>query len=833
MKFNSNPLLDLAFDFVQYTNRNVFLTGKAGTGKTTFLHRLTEISPKRMIVVAPTGVAAINAGGVTIHSFFQIGFGPQIPFRYASARNDDGDQQREVKRFNRNKIKIIRSLDLLVIDEVSMVRADLLDAVDDVLRRYRDARLPFGGVQLLLIGDLQQLSPVVKDAEWSMLGQYYDSPYFFSSLALKKTDYVSIELQEVFRQQDEHFIKLLNKVRENRLDREVLDALNRRYRPGFSGSGAEGYITLTTHNYQAADINRQKLDELPGDEMVFTAEVRGEFPEYSYPTDYELRLKVGAQVMFVKNDLSPEKRFFNGKIGVLEASDDGELLVKCDDDELPIEVTPLEWQNTKYTIDNQTQEIREEVAGSFIQIPLKLAWAITIHKSQGLTFERAIIDAAAAFAFGQVYVALSRCRTLEGLVLSSRITETAIHSDARVHEFNRRLREQVPDQDQLLVSRKKYQENLLKQLFDFSSLAGRLGYCRRIIRENAGSLTDQPKKLTDAAEETLRTQIVEVATKFNKQLDQLILKSDGALVEDNPWLQERIQKAGGYFSEKLKSGFMDVLDGLVVETDNKAVRKALKDGLNNLWQDCLVAHASLESCTAGFNVKRLLDARAKAGIEDTPLKTARAVKVEFDERDADDDLFAALKHWRHELATELGVPHYMIMHQKALIGIAAAQPTTPAELKNIKGVGKSKIKQYGEDILELVGQVTGKTIDFSTLSSPEKETKKKSQKPKGATQRETIGLFSDGKTIGEIAAARNLHRGTIVSHLAWGVREGLLDVFDVKDEKLIRPVVDFFMKNPGATRADAREALGEDVDWEDINLAKAYAEKLQAEASTS
>ena len=418
METVTNQDLQLAFDFVKYTNRNIFLTGKAGTGKTTFLHDLKKSSPKRMIVVAPTGVAAINAGGVTIHSFFQLPFHPYIPSFYLPENNPG--KQPEQKDFtgykmSREKINIIKSLDLLIIDEISMVRADTLDAVDYALRRYKIHYLPFGGVQLLMIGDLQQLAPVVKDEDREIINKYYDSSFFFGSRALCSTDYVTIELKHIYRQNDQVFINLLNKVRDNHVDSDVLSELNKRYIPDFDPDSDGGYITLTTHNYQAQMLNDSKLEKLPGRPHSFKATIKDEFPEFSYPTASELILKEGAQVMFVKNDISRDKLFFNGKIGKVETFEDDIIVVKCPDDDFPIRVEMAEWQNMKYTLDEETKEIQETVIGTFTQYPLKLAWAITIHKSQGLTFDRAVIDACAAFAHGQVYVALSRCRTLNGL----------------------------------------------------------------------------------------------------------------------------------------------------------------------------------------------------------------------------------------------------------------------------------------------------------------------------------------------------------------------------------------------------------------------------------
>ena len=359
-----------------------------------------------MVVVAPTGVAAINAGGVTIHSFFQMSFGPQIPVAPDQQRQiavpADGNVAAGIKRFSREKINIMRSLDLLVIDEISMVRADILDGIDEVLRRYKNRFKPFGGVQLLMIGDLQQLAPVVKEDDWAILKPHYDTCFFFSSHALKRSKFMGIELNHIFRQSDQRFIDLLNNVRENRMDTATLQELNRRHIPGFNPEEKEGYITLTTHNYQSQQINDSKLGQLVNKSYRFKAEVQGDFPEYSYPTDPELELKVGAQVMFVKNDISAEKRFYNGKIGKIANIDEETIEVQCPGDYLPIDVEKAEWQNAKYTLNETSQEIDEEVVGTFTQFPLKLAWAITIHKSQGLTFEKAIIDARASFAHGQV-----------------------------------------------------------------------------------------------------------------------------------------------------------------------------------------------------------------------------------------------------------------------------------------------------------------------------------------------------------------------------------------------------------------------------------------------
>lgn len=693
----TNPQIELAFDFLQYTGTNVFLTGKAGTGKTTFLRELKRRSPKRMIVVAPTGVAAINAGGVTIHSFFQLPFGPYVP---GKMEETSGNEKRYTNKFSREKINIIRSLDLLVIDEISMVRADLLDAVSDVLCRYKDRSRPFGGVQLLMIGDLQQLAPVVKDDEWILLKECYASPFFFCSKALQEVPYVGIELTQVYRQTDAAFLDLLNKVRDNRADQATLQALNKRYIPGFRPDDTEGYITLTTHNYQAQQINREKLEELEGKAYSYEAEIVDEFPEYSFPTDQHLVLKKGAQVMFVKNDASPEKRYYNGKIGRVTAISSDHILVRCGDEKEAITVAKEEWTNTKYTIDAETQEISETVEGVFRQYPLKTAWAITIHKSQGLTFERAIVDAGAAFTHGQVYVALSRCKTLEGLVLSSPLRPGALICDQVVRQFTQGIGQNQPGHEQLADAKKAYYLQLLKELFDYNGVLRRMQYMSRILNEHLWRLYPELTERYRTIREFCHNELKDVGERFQGQLDRLT--SECRDPEQDGQVRERVAKGLAYFREHTGQ-VATLVQETHPEVDNKEVRKSLEEALRRLQQEVEVKVATLEAAAGGFSVMRHLQAKAKAMIEKPKAKVRKVTdKVEVPEDILYPDLYQILRQWRKEEAASMNLPVYTVLHQKALLGIANTLPTTGKDLLAIPGIGKKVAERYGVKLLEIV-----------------------------------------------------------------------------------------------------------------------------------
>ena len=702
-----NIELNKAWQAIANTNVSLFLTGKAGTGKTTFLRRLREQLPKRVVVCASTGIAAINAQGVTLHSMFQLPFAPYIP------ETTFNNNQRRFT-FPKQKIRLLRSIDVLVIDEVSMVRADVLDAVDSVLRRYRHRYKPFGGVQLLLIGDLQQLAPVVRTEEWDLLKVHYETPYFFSSKALQQLNYYTIELKKVYRQSDPVFLELLNKVRENRIDTQTLAHLNSRHIPNFNPPKEEGYIRLTSHNRQADAINQRELEALDAKEHYFEAKIEGEFPEMSFPTDKVLVLKQGAQVMFVKNDR--EKRFYNGMIGTITGIDDGGITIVPTDADVEIKVTPDVWQNCKYVLDEETKEISEKVIGTFTQVPLRLAWAITIHKSQGLTFERAIINANQAFAAGQTYVALSRCKTFEGLVLSDPIPAHAIITDYQVRNYTQQMAEREPSENQIQEAQRNFLYATLEELYNFTSVLYAYADVVRVMEEHFSKLYPELIARFKALEPDLRSAIDTVAKKFCTQVDYLVRTEDNPA--ESPKLQERISAATTYFLDKLLPLIKQTSD-LSLPTDSKRVKERAEASIDTLREALRIKTQLLNyvqsapfSLTAYLRRKAdiLLDVADKeeTGATTKASKTPKK-KAEKEEKitDVPQDilhprLFNVLRAWRADKARELSLPAYIVFSQRALISMTNVQPRTIAELKKLPGVGRAVTERYGDALLELI-----------------------------------------------------------------------------------------------------------------------------------
>ena len=690
-------IFETAERYVKATGRSVFLTGKAGTGKTTFLKYITRTTAKRYVVLAPTGVAAINAGGSTIHSFFQLPLCPylpdvkelvteyQMPERYRSLRKE--------------RARIIRTLDLLIIDEISMVRADLLDAVDMTLRRYRRSEKPFGGVQLLMIGDAQQLSPVVKESERYYMEKVYPSPYFFHSKALSRLSYVTIELQKVYRQRDPDFVDILNAVRDNRLTLPLLEKLNARVGARISSDddGAEP-IRLTTHNAQADEVNMRKMDELPDAPLQFVAEIEGEFPENSYPAEEVLTLKPGAQVMFLRND--SEGQYYNGKLGRVEDVMEGMVTVS-DEDGMLINVVPVEWENSQYSLDDNTGEIRQSVVGVFRQLPLRVAWAITIHKSQGLTFDKVIIDAASAFAFGQVYVALSRCRSLGGISLCTPLSTTAIYSDQHVSEFNALIPPPESVRSALEAEELHFVFDQLRDLFCFEQVMKASGWLLKLWREKIEELYPaEYQRLMDARRKL--DDVSKVADTFKLQLHKI----ESRKPLDFEYLNERLAKASAYFLPVVEEAREVFIDASLLEIDNKETRKKVKEASDELLTALDILCRSFEDINSGeCTIESLCRIRTECLLEERKAPSKRRLKkLERKEGETgvvNEELRERLQQWRTERFKADNVPAYTIMHQSTLLEIASVMPVTKAGLMAIKGFGEAKFRKYGEELLAI------------------------------------------------------------------------------------------------------------------------------------
>ncbi len=577
MQTNTNQVAELARIYLNNTNKNLFLTGKAGTGKTTFLTEIKNHTFKNVVVAAPTGIAAINAGGVTLHSLFHLPFGTFIPDNKAVLDNIHTPQSVLANlKMGKPKRIMLRELELLIIDEVSMLRADVLDCIDTILRSVRRKHnLPFGGVQLLLIGDLYQLPPVVKNHEWQLLSQYYSSMYFFNSLALRQAPPVYIELNKIYRQSDQPFIDLLNRLRNNQLTPADIDLLNAYYKPDFNPGAQDGYVYVTTHNYKADNENLEKLNALPGKSKIFKAEVKGDFPENMYPAAELLELKVGAQVMFIKNDTSADKQYYNGKIGTLTHLSSDKLTITCAQGKETICLEPDNWENIRYKMDKDTGEISENYLGSFTQFPIRLAWAITVHKSQGLTFDKAILDLSDVFAPGQMYVALSRLTSLDGLVLVSPVSNKVFNQDQTLQSFAA----EQPNIEQLQAELQTATQTFLKQYISSAFYFG--GLLQELQSHMSGFSKEENRSAKQpylSWTQLLVQQVAElhqVGNKFRVQVAQII--------EQQPEVQmlaERLAKAEGYFDPLLTN----ILNQLEEHQTRVSERKRIKGYLSELQE---------------------------------------------------------------------------------------------------------------------------------------------------------------------------------------------------------------------------------------------------------
>lgn len=797
-----NKELELALNFIEKTDRNLFITGKAGTGKTTFLHKIKNESLKRMVIVAPTGVAAINAKGVTIHSFFQLAFGPLIP----DAPIKKNDFQR---KFSRIKIDLIKSLDLLVIDEISMVRADVLDGIDQVLRRYKNKNKVFGGAQVVMIGDLQQLSPVVKPQEWDLLRNHYKTIYFFSSMAFQQAATIAIELKHIYRQKNEHFITILNEIRNNQLSEQSAKILNKRFQPNFISKKNDGYITLTTHNSRAEKINDIELEKINAKKVVYTATVKGIFNENSYPSCEHLSLKKGAQVMFIKNDGSPEKRYFNGKIGTIIALDNESVTVKCPDDDFEIETTTETWSNIQYSLDEDTKEISEKINGSFEQIPLRLAWAITIHKSQGLTFQKAIIDAEASFAHGQTYVALSRCTSLEGIILKTPITGNAIITDTSVDSFHERVAEDVPDETVLNESEKKYHLNLIEDLFNYHPLLFPTTRLIDLYYKNrtslSGSLLDPLQRMKDNGVVPL----IKVSSRFKIQCQELA--AEAISIENDVTIQKRFKKAVAYFLSQTETQLKNSLETIHFTTDNTAVKKDIEKQLTVIKNFLQVKTYCLNALKDEFNARNYLKVRANALLE-TPVKKSSTNK----DTSATASLKESLRALRNEFALTEDIPHFQVFTQKTLLEICDELPTTTKELLAINGIGKSRIEKYGMEILNCV--------DYYLKKKKKKALETDEKGNKIPTKEVSLKLYKEGLSVFEVAKRRTLTQTTIEGHLASFIPTGEIDVFELISKKKFKLLQKAIKKVNFTELKELKAALDDSFSYGEIKLVLAVNE---------
>ncbi len=802
------PML-VAEDYLLSTNKNLFLTGRAGTGKTTFLKRIIKSLPHRTAIVAPTGVAAINAGGATIHSFFQIGFGPFIPGATLPQ-----------KFVTKAKIDTIKAVDLLVIDEISMVRADLLDAVDHALRRYKNKAKPFGGVQLLMIGDLQQLAPVVKDDEWHLLADHYKSPYFFDSKALQLAGFETIELRHIYRQTDEQFIALLNTIRNKNYTQSDLDLLNTRYIPEFEPPKDKNYITLTTTNRVADGINQKKLTELETKSYFKSATVTGEFPESMYPIDAKLEFKKGAQIMFIKNDSSRDKRYFNGKLGEIAYLSDQEIKVFFREENQTITVNPEIWENTKYVL-NEKNELEQSVMGSFSQMPIKLAWAITIHKSQGLTFDHAIIDAQSSFAHGQVYVALSRCRTFEGLVLRTKIQKDSVITDRSLTEFTEKENEKTMDADRLKEAKIQTQQQLIHELYDFEGIDTKLNSFKRNIEIEARFYPQSVITELGLAYITFHDKVADVCAKFRSILNRDFHQNK--LLAEQPEINARIVKGANVLSEILEKELYLPLSKLDLTIDNQETQAQIFNVGRAFLEDIFGKIKCFEVTKIGFDTVNYLKAKTDAKLDFPKIKLFEKEKqytttdTKFEK--GEDAVLRSLKMWRNAIAQEKNIEPYMVLPQKTILAIAQKMPRNGTELGKISGMGTVKVRQFGAEILEIIAEFLPEKAGFDhELDIYEPIVKPQKVKLEKVDSLElTYSLFLEGKNVAQIAAARNLAESTVEGHITKLITKGKIQSSQVLSNNEISLLQGFIIDNPTANNTEIVQALGnKSIDYKQV-----------------
>jgi len=840
----SNKAFQLASDFIQYTQRSVFLTGKAGTGKTTFLKYIKANSLKQLAVVAPTGVAAINAGGVTIHSFFQLPFSPFIPetnsdiyFQERSVTNKNAippimDRHYLLGRIkmNNERRKILNELELLIIDEISMVRADVLDAIDLILRHFRNRhKEPFGGVQLLFIGDLFQLPPVAKEEEWKILSKYYDSPYFFSSKVVQNNPPIYIELEKIYRQKDSDFIEILNQIRNNNLTTYGHTLLHKHYQPNANLNSFDGYIMLTTHNDKADAINTRQLQKLNAQMHIYEAIIEPDFPEKNYPADIALQLKEGAQVMFIKNDSDKAKRYFNGKIGIIEQIEDDKILVRCHNEPELVEVKKHRWEHIRYIHNSEKQHIEEEVVGAFTQYPLRLAWAITIHKSQGLTFEKAIIDAGSAFAPGQVYVALSRCTALSGIILHTPISKQSLQTDARIIQFIEQFSK--PNSEQLFEAKKVFQQKTILSLFNLNTSVTTIKYLQQLIQKQLNAFSEKgllPVEDIQTKIEALQS----VAVKFEQQLLQIFLQP--LLPEQNENLQNRIQKAVPFFTNEINR-ILSSIKTIDISTDSKLLALEYNETLKQLYFELSKQQFLIQQCKHGFFLNEFLQHKKNYVAPYFSVNVYAKGNGQNIQNIPHAGLFKQLKAIRDSLCEQKKLPIYLVASGTILYEMAKYLPLTLQDLKKISGFGHVKCEQYGLLFLDIIQRYCNEhnletQINQLNINTSPKKPGKMQGKKETNTKHMSLELFQQGLSIATIAKERNLTEATIHKHLTHFVEEGSLPISNfLSEEKLSTILLSIQNKSENLSLGNIKEKLPGNYSYSDIQMAMAYKRFMEKE----